>query len=356
MNSRLNKLEHDNEMLKERISALETVRQSVGTSEALAPPIGAPVAQAAAPVISDTAHTTLLLNASRKTELEGALALFNQAQTDLLAYYEGDEPILSQFPQISAHDDTKFVAKIAKIIQDGQNTFVVAVVGSSMSAAHDNWMNASFGNVLQRRMKPLWAAIGVDFIVRSAAVGGRSPNPWPLCMKQMVGSDVDAVIYENEFWTFEAGFSPEQSIEKEGQSRVQAGAEIVLRNVFRLPHQPALHFLRMGPKTGSVAWVTDWIHPPGPLSAYASFPINAFDAFGAPFAHLAANETGRIRKAAIPNQALGRIPLNGDIPWQKALTGDAALKFEPCSKNQMEDIAQCPVNFFKQGVFRRSSC
>jgi hypothetical protein len=107
-----------------------------------------------------------------------------------------------------------------------------------------------------------------------------------------------------------------------------------------------------GDRHGANEWIKDWIHPPGPLSAYNEFPINGFDAFGEPFNHLAEKTENRIKKAAIPYQALGKIQPDGDgdTPWQKLLTGDAALKFDKCAAGQLNDISNCPVKFFKQGT------
>ena len=77
-----------------------------------------------------------------------------------------------------------------------------------------------------------------------------------------------------------------------------AGYEMLLRVALTMPRQPAVHFVFLGAGGASstyerVSKLRQALAPGGALAAYAQFAVDAFDAFGKPFA--------KLRAAAPPN-------------------------------------------------------
>ena len=100
------------------------------------------------------------------------------------------------------------------------------MLGSSVSAGHDNYYNASWPTVLHRIMRPVARASGLAFTVRNGAAGGESFSPQQHCMANIVGEDVDFVNWEWQYF----------GATKEDQ-------EVFVRNAALLPRQPAVYFV-----------------------------------------------------------------------------------------------------------------
>ena len=84
--------------------------------------------------------------------------------------------------------------------------------------------------------------------------------------------------------------------------------EILIRNVLRLPNQPALHFMKMAPSTrhGALDWMKSYLGKTGDLAAYRKFMFNGFDHFGEPYNHIIASapKEGRFRKPQYPGEKI----------------------------------------------------
>jgi len=61
--------------------------------------------------------------------------------------------------------------KVAKKFVDGNSTFLFIFGGSSVTAGHDNYYNQSYPLVLERRLKPVFDALGISLLVHNIAQG-----------------------------------------------------------------------------------------------------------------------------------------------------------------------------------------
>lgn len=75
--------------------------------------------------------------------------------------------------------------------------YVWANGGHSSSAGHGNLYNESYTAVLERDVKPIFAAIGIEFEARNHAMGGTSSGlEISMCYEQIFGSDVDFTTWD----------------------------------------------------------------------------------------------------------------------------------------------------------------
>jgi hypothetical protein len=89
--------------------------------------------------------------------------------------------------------------KIAKKIVDGGSTFLMIFGGSSVTAGHDNYYNQSYPFVFERRMKPVFEALGIKLIVRNIAQGNNNCRPFLNCYESMGGPKADFIGWEQSF-------------------------------------------------------------------------------------------------------------------------------------------------------------
>lgn len=61
--------------------------------------------------------------------------------------------------------------KIAKKFIDRNSSFLFIFGGSSVTAGHDNYYNQSYPLVLERRLKPVFDALGISLLVHNIAQG-----------------------------------------------------------------------------------------------------------------------------------------------------------------------------------------
>lgn len=239
----------------------------------------------------------------------------------MVDYYEGDVSLLeSAVVQSVRSADAILEARMAlTMMGERDKEFAVCALGSSVTAGHDAFKDTSYPAVMERVLKPIWDKLDVKFEVRNQAVGGRDPNPWPFCLAAMCGEDVDVVMREWEYWSFNDGVDADR-ITVEGKDSNMAAIEVLLRNVLLLERQPSLHFLRLShqKKFGSLDWMKQWLSPKGELKDYKGFSILGFDHFGKGF--------GKLRKA---------------MPTKRRTKNNES----ECSG---EDIGDCPVDIEKQ--------
>lgn len=89
--------------------------------------------------------------------------------------------------------------KIARKILAGSSSFLMIFGGSSVTAGHDNYHLQSYPYIFERRMRPIFEAIGVDLIVRNIAHGASNCRPADYCYESMGGSNADFVLWEQSF-------------------------------------------------------------------------------------------------------------------------------------------------------------
>ena len=73
--------------------------------------------------------------------------------------------------------------------------FVYVFGGSSVTAGHDNYYNQSYPKVFEKRLRPVFDALGVDLAVRNIAVGSLGCEPYNACYETFGGSDPDFVTW-----------------------------------------------------------------------------------------------------------------------------------------------------------------
>lgn len=89
--------------------------------------------------------------------------------------------------------------KVAKKIVDGNSTFLMIFGGSSVTAGHDNFYNESYPSVFERRMTPVFDALGIKLKVHNIAQGANNCRPSNLCYEAMGGNDADWIGWEQSF-------------------------------------------------------------------------------------------------------------------------------------------------------------
>jgi hypothetical protein len=102
---------------------------------------------------------------------------------------------------------------------------VFAFSGTSVTAGHDNYFNASYPIVFGEIVKPAFKAAGVELESRNFAMGNNPVIPYDLCVQTLAGSDVDIVSWEQSMMC--ARSAPNCM-------------EIFTRNALRIPSMPSV--------------------------------------------------------------------------------------------------------------------
>ena len=240
-------------------------------------------------------HGEDIANWVRNTHVGERNAVVGNAQravaaaiASLLAYYEGDEQVLDAVTASTPGLARNLEAKLASRAVSGEGArFVVAALGSSVTAGHDNVGSTAWPAVLERRLKGALGPLGIDVEVRNQAVGGREPFPASLCLAPIAGEDADLVVREWEYWSFGDGLQGE-GLRKGGES---GDVEVFLRNALGLPGAPSVFFLNLdadgaGQKTKALGNM----FAAGPMyKAYGpNHGVAVLSAFGKTFDHLRA--------------------------------------------------------------------
>ena len=74
---------------------------------------------------------------------------------------------------------------------EGNKEFLVVFAGSSVTAGHDNFLNESYAQVYERRMRAPLEALGIEFKMHNIAMGGQGCYPQNLCYESQGGDDAD---------------------------------------------------------------------------------------------------------------------------------------------------------------------
>lgn len=238
--------------------------------------------------------------------LNESLAFVRSERARLLNHYHGDEQLLRGAAVLpAANTDTALRARLGLVAVGRQAQLVIGAAGSSVTAGHDGFAQAAWPAVLERRLAPSIQRLGAKLVVRNHAVGGTNPNPAALCLAPMLGTDVDLVLREWEYWPFSSGLSQDR-LAKPSANVEHAGVELFLRTALSLPKQPAVHFLSMSSVGDGMrsSFLGSWVHgsvldKPGgggsqgssrrrSLMDYADFSLQGFTHFGASFARMRA--------------------------------------------------------------------
>jgi len=82
---------------------------------------------------------------------------------------------------------------------ENKSRFLMIFGGSSVTAGHDNFFNQSYPMVLERRLRPIYEALGITLEVRNIAQGANNCLPSNFCYEAMGGDDADWIGWEQSF-------------------------------------------------------------------------------------------------------------------------------------------------------------
>lgn len=118
----------------------------------------------------------------------------------------------------------------AGLLHGHAENFVIAFLGSSVTAGHDNNFNTSTTEVLREFLTPVidGASLGFNVVVRNLALGGMGCFPYDVCANTFAGIDVDILQWEQTYFCFE------------GNAR--RIAEGMIRQVLSTPGAPLVAF------------------------------------------------------------------------------------------------------------------
>ncbi|CAB9528297.1 expressed unknown protein [Seminavis robusta] len=75
--------------------------------------------------------------------------------------------------------------------------FVWATGGHSSAAGHGNFLPEAYTAVLEKRVKPIFASLGIEFVAKPYAMGGTpSGEEVALCIEQIFGDDIDLLVWD----------------------------------------------------------------------------------------------------------------------------------------------------------------
>lgn len=124
----------------------------------------------------------------------------------------------------------------------GLPTYVWASGGHSAAAAHGNFWRESYTAVLERAVKEVFTAVGINFIGRNFAMGGTSSGPEiAMCTKEVYGTDIDLLSWD-------AGMTDGHKQERMAQYFTRAGI---------LPKQPTIVALQVGKSPSRIGVLED---------------------------------------------------------------------------------------------------
>jgi hypothetical protein len=95
----------------------------------------------------------------------------------------------------------KVMRKLFQVLKSGDSDttvpFVWATGGHSSTAGHGNLFDESYTAVMEKTVKTVFSAVGIDFAARNYAAGGTSSAPeaaW--CVEEIFGNDFDVLVWD----------------------------------------------------------------------------------------------------------------------------------------------------------------
>lgn len=145
----------------------------------------------------------LVDNDNIETILESALSKGFNTSNLIYQRFEFYNPMRIQFFLASANmpsqawDILKY--KVATKTLLGNSTFLMIFGGSSVTAGHDNYYSQAYPFVVERRLRPIFEELGIDFQVHNIAQGANNCRPSNYCYEGMGGSHPDWIGWEQSY-------------------------------------------------------------------------------------------------------------------------------------------------------------
>ncbi len=133
-------------------------------------------------------------------DIDKAKTITGQLLSLIYRRYELDSRPGGQFWRTSNNIDVRtweiLKYKIATKMVEGNGEFLMIFGGSSVTAGHDNFYNQSYPAIFNKRMKDIFAALGIKLTVRNIALGANNCVPYIFCYESMGGLNPDFVNWE----------------------------------------------------------------------------------------------------------------------------------------------------------------
>ncbi len=101
----------------------------------------------------------------------------------------------AMFPHVDVWNEEHLTKKFNRALLE-QGRFVIGVMGTSVTAGHDNLFNQSFPVVWSQLMQEAFKAAGVELVVRNHAMGWNPIHPSYFCVGEIAGQDADVTMWE----------------------------------------------------------------------------------------------------------------------------------------------------------------
>ena len=101
----------------------------------------------------------------------------------------------AMFPHVDLWNEEHLTKKFNRALLE-QGKFVIGVMGTSVTAGHDNMFNQSFPVVWGQLMEEAFTAAGVELVVRNHAMGWNPIHPSYFCVGEIAGQDADVTMWE----------------------------------------------------------------------------------------------------------------------------------------------------------------
>ncbi len=93
----------------------------------------------------------------------------------------------------------KFQHKILRGLLNKDTDFTISFTGSSVTAAHDHYFTEAFPSFVNDSMHTALSAVGINLVVRNAAMGNNPCMPYNPCVRTFAGEGVDILHWEQEY-------------------------------------------------------------------------------------------------------------------------------------------------------------
>lgn len=137
-----------------------------------------------------------------ENELEKIKQAVLEKRTMLETYWENPKVLTSAFKYDQSQTIEVLANKFASVLVHGEN-FVVASIGSSVTAGHDNCHYDSWESQLEREMKSIFDVIDTsNFVVENAGITGDCGDAWAnqiWCVEHTINPEADTIHYD---WTY----------------------------------------------------------------------------------------------------------------------------------------------------------
>ena len=90
----------------------------------------------------------------------------------------------------------KFIKLIMERPVNSTSSFIASFGGSSVTAGHDSYFHEAYPQVFYDTMKPVFASLQVELVVRNQALGNNPCYPYDACTATHLGDDADLVTWE----------------------------------------------------------------------------------------------------------------------------------------------------------------